>query len=88
MWKKHFKVIGIVPGRVKTRRYGILDFSHEDLDENILHSLVKENFPYLELTPAGNKHFNKKDPEDTETVPENTEKIIPSPPVKRKEGNS
>lgn len=51
-WQDKYKVIGIVPGKVKTKKYGIIDFSSANVSEELCEALVKEGFQYLEkITP-------------------------------------
>lgn len=62
MKSKCFKLVGIVPGVVHTRRFGSIDFSKE-VPETILKELHDDGFPYLELTEAGENKLNKNQKE-------------------------
>lgn len=80
MWNQFFKVVKIVPGRVKTRRYGTLDFSDPDLPVETLKKLYEEDFIYLEITEKGKEELYgikppvTPDPEENQNEePENKE---------------
>ena len=62
MWREYFKLKNIIPGRVHFARFGIIDFRRDDLDLQVLRSLVSEGSPYLELTPEGEEFFQAKTP--------------------------
>jgi hypothetical protein len=53
MWRKYFKVIHIVPGRVVVPGRGTIDFSRDDLSIDLLKDLWEKDFPYIELTDEG-----------------------------------
>ncbi len=58
MWKKYFKLIGTGPREIINPRFGSIDFRRNDLDPDFLRRLYEEeDFPYLELTREGEKHF-------------------------------
>lgn len=57
MWRKYFKLKGIVPGEVIHPRHGSIDLSRDDLDPDFLLKLWEEDFRYLQITPEGEKHF-------------------------------
>jgi hypothetical protein len=63
MWKKYFKVIKIVPGRVIIPGHGTVDFSREDLPLELIKELYENDFPYLEITDQGKEIvYNIKPP--------------------------
>jgi len=62
MQSKNYRLKGIVPGVVHTRRFGSIDFSKE-VPETILKELHNDGFPYLELTEAGVNKLNKNQKE-------------------------
>lgn len=57
MWKKYFRVVKILPGRVVTPGHGELDFSRDDLPVEIVQQLYEEDFQYLEITEEGKKEL-------------------------------
>jgi len=56
---KYFRLKGIEPGRVVTKKFGVLDF-REKIALEILKELYKSGFPYLELTNEGAKRLAPK----------------------------
>lgn len=50
-WTDRYRLKGIVPGVVVTKQFGSIDFSRNDVPEDVCDKLVKSNFPYLELLP-------------------------------------
>lgn len=50
------------PGRIITRQYGEMDFTHDDIPCEKCERLVKEGFPYLERIPKP-KANNKESPQ-------------------------
>ena len=53
MWRKYFKFIKLVPGRVKVKGHGVIDFSKDNLSIELLKTLHDNKFPYLKLTEEG-----------------------------------
>lgn len=53
MWKKYFKVIKIIPGKVVTPLFGVIDFSSDNIPLEKVIALFESDFPYLQLTPEG-----------------------------------
>lgn len=53
MWRKYFKVVKVVPGRIKTPRHGIIDLSRDDLNVATLKELFEEDWPYIQITSEG-----------------------------------
>jgi hypothetical protein len=53
MWKKYFKVINIVPGRVLIHGHGIVDFSRDDLPLEFVKNLYEDDCRYLDITSEG-----------------------------------
>jgi|SRR6056297_2593289 len=90
MWKKYFK-LKTEPREIINPRFGSIDFRRDDLDPEFLRRLYEEeDFPYLELTREGEKHFyglhQEDDDHSVETGPgvsysqqEYQEEIINSP---------
>ena len=56
-WRRFFSVKGIQPGEIISPRHGSIDFRRDDLDPDFLLKLWEEDFPYLELTQEGERHF-------------------------------
>ncbi|TLX73712.1 hypothetical protein E9993_14740 [Labilibacter sediminis] len=50
-WKTKFKLVGVKPGKIMTRQFGVLDFSRDDVPVEKCDRLVKDGFPYLESMP-------------------------------------
>jgi len=66
MWRKYFKLIKLVPGKVAVFGHGTIDFSKETLSIDLLKSLYEKKFPYLEITDLGkSKLYGIKSPEKT-----------------------
>lgn len=61
-WKDQYRVVGVKPGRIITRQYGEMDFTHDDIPCEKCERLVKEGFPYLERIPKP-KGNNKESPQ-------------------------
>lgn len=53
MWKRYFKFIKLVPGRVVTHRFGTIDFSRDDIPVETIKTLYENGFPYLQMTREG-----------------------------------
>ncbi len=53
-WQSEYRLIGIEPGRVKTARFGVVDFSNSDLPVETVKALYESGLPYLEQAPEGN----------------------------------
>ena len=56
-WQDYFTLVKIRPGRVKTSRVGIIDFSDPGIPVETIRSLYEGGFPYLEPTPEGQQKF-------------------------------
>jgi hypothetical protein len=70
MWKKYFRVIKIVPGKVVTPLFGELDFSRDNIPLEKIIALFENNFPYLQLTPEGEQTlYGVPAPEPSDTTP-------------------
>ncbi len=67
MWRKYFKLKGLVPGRVVTQKYGMIDFSGEVPVETCT-ALFEEDFPYLEITEEGKQALYGSEVEASEPV--------------------
>lgn len=52
-WQDQYRLIGIEPGRVKTSRFGVVDFADPDLPVSVVQALYESGLPYLELAPVG-----------------------------------
>ena len=57
MWKRYFKLVKILPGRILNHRHGELDFSRDDISVETCKELYEANFPYLEITAEGEKEL-------------------------------
>ena len=66
MWRKYFKFIKLVPGKVVVPKHGTIDFSKDNLSLDLLKTLYEKKFPYLEITPEGKQKFYGIEPEITE----------------------
>lgn len=53
MWKKYFRVVRIVPGKVVTAKFGTIDFSSDKVSVETCKALFEDDFPYLEITDLG-----------------------------------
>lgn len=53
MWRKYFDIVKIVPGRVVTQQFGVIDFSSDRVPVETCKTLFEEDFPYLQITEAG-----------------------------------
>ena len=76
-WKRYFTLVKIRPGRVKTSRFGMLDFSDAGIPVETIRSLYEGGFPYLEPTLEGQQKFygespvlsiGKKAPQKSKTI--------------------
>ncbi len=50
-WQEHYRLIGLEPGRVKTSRFGIVDFAGANLPVGTARDLYEAGLPYLERLP-------------------------------------
>jgi len=57
MWKEHFKVIGIVPGKVVIPFLGTVDLSDQNLPEEIIKQAYDSGCIYLAPTKAGTAKY-------------------------------
>ncbi len=70
MWKKYFKVIKIIPGKVVTPLFGVIDFSSDNIPLEKIIALFESDFPYLQLTPEGEQAiYGVPLPEPDDTAP-------------------
>lgn len=53
MWKKYFRVVRIVPGKVVTAKFGTIDFSSDKVSVETCKALFEDDFPYLDITDLG-----------------------------------
>lgn len=56
MWRRLF-IFKAVPGIIINPKYGRIDFRRDDLPVDMLQDLYENDFPYLELTPAGKQEL-------------------------------
>jgi hypothetical protein len=56
---KYFKLKGVEPGKIVTKKFGLLDF-REKIPLPVLKELYFSGFPYLELTTEGAKRLAPK----------------------------
>jgi hypothetical protein len=47
-WTEKYKVIGVKPGKIHTRKFGIIDFSKDSIPVEKCDKLYESGFPYLE----------------------------------------
>lgn len=52
MWRRYFKLVGLVPGKVITQTHGAIDFSG-DVPVETCKELFELDFPYLDITSEG-----------------------------------
>ena len=57
MWRKYFKLVKLVPGRVDVPGHGIIDFSRDDLPVDLCKKLYESDFRYLEITELGKEEL-------------------------------
>ena len=50
-WQAQYRLIGIEPGRVKTSRFGTVDFADPKLPLETVRDLYEAGLPYLERLP-------------------------------------
>jgi hypothetical protein len=50
-WQTQYRLIGIEPGRVKTSRFGVVDFADPNLPIETVRDLYDAGLPYLERLP-------------------------------------
>jgi hypothetical protein len=50
-WQTQYRLIGIEPGRVKTSRFGMVDFADPNLPIETVRDLYEAGLPYLERLP-------------------------------------
>ena len=53
MWRKYFKLVKLVPGKVVVPKFGIIDFRRDNLSVDLCKTLFENDFEYLEITPFG-----------------------------------
>ena len=59
-----------MPGRVDTALLGMIDFSNPDIPVEKIQKLYENDFPYLEITPEGEKHLYGKEEQPPQPQPE------------------
>jgi hypothetical protein len=52
MWRRYFKLVKLVPGKVIVQGYGTLDFSR-DIPVETCKALYEADFEFLEITAEG-----------------------------------
>jgi hypothetical protein len=78
MWRKYFRLVKLVPGKVVVPRFGIIDFRRDDLSVDLCKTLFENDFEYLEITPFGEAEFYGIKPQST----------LQSQQKKRRSGNT
>lgn len=53
MWRKYYKLVKLVPGKVIVPGLGMIDFRRDDLSVDLCKTLFESDFEYLEITPLG-----------------------------------
>lgn len=53
MWKRYFKFIKLVPGKVVTHLFGTIDFREDNIPIETIKILFENDFPYLQITKEG-----------------------------------
>ena len=51
-WQSQYRLIGIEPGRVKTSRFGTVDFADPNLPVETVRDLYEAGLPYLQRVPV------------------------------------
>lgn len=54
MWRKYFKLIKLVPGKVIVQGYGTIDFSG-DVPVELCQQLWENDFEFLQITEEGKR---------------------------------
>lgn len=62
-WRHKYKVVGVKPGPIVTKKYGTIDLSRDDIPIKVLDSLHAEKFPYIEKIHG----TEKKEKDSTES---------------------
>jgi hypothetical protein len=65
MWRKYFRLVRLVPGKVVVPKFGIIDFRHDDLSVDLCKTLFEKDFEYLDITPLGEAEFYGIIPQST-----------------------
>jgi len=55
MWRRYFKLVKLVPGKVIVQGYGTLDFSRDDIPIETCKALYETDFEFLEITEEGKR---------------------------------
>ena len=81
MWRRYFKFVKLVPGKVFVPKFGTIDFSRDNLPVDMLKSLYESKFQYLEITPEGIKELyeNASDPAIIDALPAKRKKKHKNP---------
>jgi hypothetical protein len=56
MWRRYFKLVKLVPGKVIVQGYGTLDFAG-DIPVETCKALYETDFEFLEITALGKKEL-------------------------------
>jgi hypothetical protein len=65
MWRKYFRLVKLIPGKVVVPKFGIIDFRRDDLSVDLCKALFEKDFEYLEITPLGEAEFYGIKPQST-----------------------
>jgi hypothetical protein len=88
MWRKYFKLVKLVPGKVIVQGYGTLDFSG-DVPVETCKALFEKGVRFLEITKEGESElYGRVNPEseigNRKTEDRSPEKDEPIPLLKKK----
>lgn len=56
MWRRYFKLVKLVPGKVIVQGHGTIDFAG-DVPVELCQKLYEEDFEFLEITEEGKKEL-------------------------------
>lgn len=59
-WKSKYKVVGVKPGKIRTKKFGDLDFSKDNIPVEKCDKLYESGFPYLEPIKKTTASADKK----------------------------
>lgn len=88
MWRKYFKVVRLVPGRVVVQGHGEIDFSKDNLPVELCMKLYEADFRYLEITELGKTELYGLKTEQWEPDPEPEPEPAPQIKVKQTRRNT
>jgi len=57
MWRRYFKLVKLLPGKVIVQGYGTLDFSRDDILVETCKALYETDFDFLEITEEGKREL-------------------------------